>query len=427
MKTNYRLKQVFTPGGLPTVTYVNRENSGLERLLRGALAKGHSIICVTGSTKSGKTVLCRTVLNESGAVWLQGGRITSEDDFWSQLAHQLSLPSEVTVVTGGELGTSGEVGVGGSIGLGANKVSASLRMGTSDKKSATESNKSIRALQLSTLQTMRSSNRALVVDDFHYIEPAIQKRIVQSLKSEVFDGLEVILLAVPHRGFDPISVEKEMEGRFTQISIPVWSDDELRSIPITGFRALNVSVDDAIVDRMVNESFASPILVQNFCSELCLRNDVVTTLDEIRELDGSYLDSIFEETAKQFGFPNYEKLRKGPQSRKDRQKRRYKNGAEGDVYSAILLAIGKTGPKSETTYDEIRSALRDVLAEGTIPQKHEVVKALSQMTRIAKKEIEGEPILEWVQSDGKLYITDPFLLFFMKWSSRHHLGQNQVQ
>lgn len=425
MKTNYRLKQVFTPGGLPTVTYVNRENSGLEKQLRSALAKGHSIICVTGSTKSGKTVLCRTVLKESGAVWLQGGRITSEEDFWSQLAHELSLPSEVTTLTGGELGTSGELGVGGSIGLGANKLTGSLKFGTNDKKSAAESNKSVRALQLSTLQTMTKSNRALVVDDFHYIEPAIQKRIVQSLKSEVFDGLEVILLAVPHRGFDPISVEKEMEGRFTQISIPVWSEEELRSIPVAGFSALNVSVNGSIVDRMISESFASPILVQNFCSELCLRNDVTATVDEIKELDGSSLDLIFEETAKQFGFPNYEKLRKGPQSRKDRQKRKYKNGSEGDVYSAILLAIGKTGPKLETTYDQIRSALRDILAEGTIPQKHEVVKALSQMTRIAKKEIEGEPILEWVQSDGKLYITDPFLLFFMKWSSQHHIGQSQ--
>jgi len=38
------------------------------------------------------------------------------------------------------------------------------------------------------------------------------------------------------------------------------------------------------------------------------------------------------------------------------------------------------------------------------------------MSGIATDEIEGEPVVEWV--DDHLYITDPFLMFYMRWNQR---------
>ena len=38
------------------------------------------------------------------------------------------------------------------------------------------------------------------------------------------------------------------------------------------------------------------------------------------------------------------------------------------------------------------------------------------MSRIAKNEIKGEPVLEW--SNDFLYLTDPFLMLYMRWSQR---------
>ncbi len=75
---------------------------------------------------------------------------------------------------------------------------------------------------------MRTSDLTLVVDDFHYMAQDIQKDIIRTLKSEIFEGLTSVLIAVPHRAFDAIGVEREMEGRFAHIEIPVWTKDELR-------------------------------------------------------------------------------------------------------------------------------------------------------------------------------------------------------
>lgn len=50
----FRLRDVFTPGGMPSVTYVERNGLGLESSLRDAIDRGHALITVSGPTKSGK-------------------------------------------------------------------------------------------------------------------------------------------------------------------------------------------------------------------------------------------------------------------------------------------------------------------------------------------------------------------------------------
>jgi hypothetical protein len=87
-----KLKDVFTPGGQPSVTYVGREHLRLEDTIKKVLEQGYTLNVVTGPTKSGKTVLCTRVL-ESGYkhVVVEGGQIRAEADFWANLAHQLNV------------------------------------------------------------------------------------------------------------------------------------------------------------------------------------------------------------------------------------------------------------------------------------------------------------------------------------------------
>lgn len=94
-----KLKQVFTPGGQPSVTYVSRDHLQLETAVKEALARGYAIIVVTGPTKSGKTVLCNHVLAQQGvSVSIEGGQVRNEADFWNQLAHDLEIGGEAAII-----------------------------------------------------------------------------------------------------------------------------------------------------------------------------------------------------------------------------------------------------------------------------------------------------------------------------------------
>jgi hypothetical protein len=87
-----------------------------------------------------------------------------------------------------------------------------------------------------------------------------------------------------------------------------------------------------------------------------------------------------------------------------------------DIYQAVLRSVAMTGPKEKIHYNEIRDQLKVLLEEQDVPQKHEVSAALGHMSGVAKDDIEGEPVLEW--TDDFLYLTDPFLMFYMRWVQR---------
>src|SRR6266851_286567 len=93
MGTPLQLREVFTPGGLPSVTYISRDHLELEKKVGEGLARGFAFVVVTGPTKSGKSVLCNKVLDAHKLVSLEGGLIRSETDFWAHIASKLNIAS----------------------------------------------------------------------------------------------------------------------------------------------------------------------------------------------------------------------------------------------------------------------------------------------------------------------------------------------
>ncbi|MBU4528422.1 MAG: hypothetical protein KUA43_09560 [Hoeflea sp.] len=357
---------------------------------------------MTGPTKSGKTVLTRHVLGRDGSALVNGGQVESSEEFWTLLLQDLDLPEVESVAANDET----------TVGF---KYLLAAQAKASDGATQSFNNKNKRSI----LGFMRENDVALVVDDFHYMPSDVQREIVRALKSEVFEGLVAILIAVPHRAFDAIGVEREMEGRFANIQIPAWNVDELRVISDKGFPELKMEVASECCNQFASEAHGSPLLMQRFCARLCSHYEVTKTLPVTKHFNPS--DSakaeIFEKVAEQAGFPTFEKLSKGPQSRSQRMGRKTVDGSGTlDIYQSVLRAIANTGPKEKLNYTEIREALRLILIESDMPQKHEISSALGHMSGIAKDEIKGEPVLEW--SEDFLYLTDPFLMFYMRWSKR---------
>src|ERR1700733_2637762 len=93
MPESHRLREVFTPGGLPSVTYVSLDHLDLENKVREGLARGFAFFVVTGPTKSGKSVLCSKVLGAERLISVEGGQIRSESDFWNHIAFKLNIAS----------------------------------------------------------------------------------------------------------------------------------------------------------------------------------------------------------------------------------------------------------------------------------------------------------------------------------------------
>ncbi|MEQ9247832.1 MAG: hypothetical protein RLO21_17785, partial [Nitratireductor sp.] len=343
---------VFVAGGQPTITYVDREETHIERQLARAIATPNQIVSLSGATKTGKTVLCRKVLGKRQFVWIDGGQIASADGFWSEVRGELSIPDETEFTR-----ETGDTITGGA------DLVITMK-GSHLSKTSLKEKRSTKSLA-DTLSILIKEKIAIVIDDFHYLNEETRRSIVRNIKGAVFNGLKVVLLSVTHRVFDAIEAETELTGRFTSIILPEWSLDDLKKIPEIGFHALNVECPTEIIENLGRESQENPFLMQKFCWEICFDCGIEekNLIRKQRIPDDYNIEEMFVRIAKDAGLPIYKILVAGPQSRKQRAKRPLADGGNADIYEATMLALAGTGPKSTISYEELRSELGSMLSD----------------------------------------------------------------
>jgi hypothetical protein len=407
-KHSYHRDDAFVAGGQPTVTYVQREDQQVERTLARAIATPNQVVSLSGTTKTGKTVLCRRVLGEREFIWVDGGQHDTAEKVWAHVSSELRLPNEITETSGKQTGAT----LSGAIPLVAT-ASGSL-LGTESLSERRQINSMTAALS-----AMVQDKIVLVIDDFHYLEPEARREVMRNIKGAVFNGLKVVLLSVTHRAFDAIEAESELTGRFVTIKLPPWSLTDLRAIATRGFDALNVFCPAALIDRLCKEAQENPFLMQKFCWEICFDCGIErTALLESHKIPTAYNpEPMFERLAEDAGLPIYRKLAAGPQSRKVRTKRPLNNGQEADIYEAVLLALAETGPKAAVSYEELRTALSGLLID-MMPQKHEITSALKHLSTISRK-IGAESAIDWDEGMREINVADPYLRFYLRWKLRH--------
>ena len=414
MKLKYQ--DIFVPGGFPRHTYNPREELRLEQRLAESKENLCKLVTVTGQTKSGKTVLAKQVFPSEDSIWIDGGTVSVEDDFWQVVIDALELFQRTSKqsqdATTSKIGAKGSAEANFLVAKGSGELATEISKARSSGHTTSKSVSS----RVAALAGLKRSGIPVVVDDFHYIPREMQGSIVRALKPLVFDGLPVVIIAIPHRRYDALKVEKEMTGRISPIEIQAWANNELLYIPEKGFGLLNYTVPDHIKARMATEAIGSPHLVQDFCRGVSkvLQVERVGTRVDLPATD-TVLDSVFREVAETIGRPIFEKLARGPRQRTDRVSRQLKDGRQVDIYELVLHALAYLRPGLiSIEYEELRAAIRDV-SESQIPQLQEVARVLKHMSTIAASDQSSTPVIDFEDEEKKLHITDPFFAFYLRW------------
>jgi hypothetical protein len=400
------------------LTYYARDGRELEGTLKSAKNNLCKLVVVTGPTKSGKTVLVKTIFPQSEVVWLDGGLIRSEDDFWREVSSALEVVTEVVQTTSRENSVGGDAK--GSIKVpnlfSSLPIEAQGSVSHIRKRARTITVKRQVGDKSGAIKILRAEKTPIVIDDFHYLSRPLQGGIVRALKSVIADGCPVVFIAIPHRRYDVVKVEREMTGRFMPMNIPVWSTDELENIPRVGFPLLNVTVEERIVLEFSKQAIGSPHLMQEFCRALCVSRGITdtTTFSKNVQYDNGF-DDLFKKVAESTGRTMFDKLKRGPSQRTDRIQRYLKNGTNTDIYGLVLLALASMKPGlSAIGYEELRSAIRDIGRDAP-PQKHEVSNVLDHMSKISSSDESSTPVIEWDKEERVLHVTDPFFAYYLRW------------
>lgn len=415
--------EVFQPTSFPDHTYVNRLMNGREtyeaRLQKALKTKG-VLTLITGPSKSGKTVLCHSVISSDKLIEISGSHIRTSDDFWLQITEKLQFPieTETTLQELSETTFVGEAGGKGGIPL---VVDVHSKFGASHKTGDTESTKEKYQLSRNELiSNLIQYQTVLVIDDFHYIQPDVQKYIARILKSGIFHGLKAVVVSLPHRSDDARRMNPDLIGRVRFINIDVWSKEELREIPKKGFNILGVEIEDAFLDLLVQESITSPQLMQ----QNCLNLSYVLGIDQdpsTNKVDkANYIHEAFVETTRDY--ENYDsvikKLLIGPsQGRQKRTQYALRNGEKLDIYHVILHSLAKDPPSVIIDMEDLQQRIKETLdVIERIPNSLTISNTLSQAQKILHESGEMFQIMEW--REQQLHILDPFFLFYLRWNER---------
>lgn len=416
-KPQVRYTDIFVPGGFPTYTYNPRESRRLEESI-AEVTQNFKLMVVTGPTKSGKTVLVNKVFPRLENLWIDGGSIDIEDRFWEQIVSELGGYTEEQLSNGEDT----QFTIEGAFQTEGNILFAKAGASMAGTAGNTEKTLHLQRRSLSNktkaISLLAETKIPLIIDDFHYIPKSEQKKIVRALKAPIMYGVPVICIAIPNRKFDVIDVERELTGRMDSVEMPTWDLTELSLIAKSGFSALNVSVDNQLINHLAYESFGSPFLMQDFCRSICQKCKI-----EYRQkrqvplnITDDAVNDIFSNIANSSGRSMFDKLKRGPRTRTDRKPRHMKNGDVLDIYGVVMEALKHLRPGIETiTYDILRANIREVLADD-LPQHGEIARVLENIAKISYSDSSSTPVIDWQKDDDILTITDPFFAFFLKWS-----------
>lgn len=436
-RTLYDVGDVFVVGGQPTITYTARSDERVGLALAKYLAtRPGKMLVITGPSKAGKTVLVSH--GAPKAIHVSGGDIGSIEDFWAAVADKLPIWTTETAARAVTRQHESQNAIKGGIRTpiefgGEHKESD----GKAEALTHTEGRERP-AAQRAKAELVEAKSLPIFLDDFHHIDPPVQKKIVRGLKDLTFKRVPIILAAVPHRVVDVVTQEREMKGRVDTHAVAPWTPDELVGIASAGFGgALHVACPDEIATRLARESFGSPHLMQDICLELAYDQGILQTVAE----DGTVLgepsngwSSFFTGIAERNVVDDtYRSLKSGPRERSDRIPRPLKSGGTADTYALILnsisIALGRAvedesrEEPTTLTWTEIRPILNDVLVD-KVPAWHEVKRALNKMHEIAKDlamsanaddPYGSEPVLVFEPQKELVHITDPFFLFQLRW------------
>jgi len=361
---------VFIPDGYPSETYVSQQGGRFERLFDDALAQNGKIVSIVGASKTGKTTLCERRFGKFQVV-ISGSRLIAPEDVWIQAFEQ----------------------AGG-------RVTSNVRANPMDH----------------AVQILKKEKKALVLDDFHYVERDVQKGIARQIKGVAYEGVTVVVISLPHRDDDSVRSNPDLAGRVYCIDFGFWTPEDLKRIGEAGFPKVGARVEPAVLDWLAAESLTSPQIMHTLCLETC-RDLGITGQGPARVVTEQEVNrrSVVERAARSYvSNTAVLKLRQGPLRRgPERKVFGFVGEGRGDVYELLVRTISKDPPQLRFSYEEIRERAGS-LAPGERP---DLLAALGQWNDLFT-DADYRPV-EWDSEQRQLNILDPHLFFWIRYSLRN--------
>lgn len=247
-------------------TYIDR--GGLDSILKN-LSKSGNIIAIRGASKSGKSWLRQKNFENALVVQCRYGHTITDifTEALSQLGIRLILEqSNRTNFTGS---VKASTGAGFSL---LWKIEGKGEASTEQIEKYKDYGCDVNDLRF-IAKIIKESQRRLVIEDFHYLDIEIQKKLSFDLKSLWDYGCPAVVVGVWGKHNLLTTYNSDLSLRCTEIQIS-WAERELKEVILKGCKALNVSLPAKVTTDIVKNSFGNSGLLQTLALQTLLLADI---------------------------------------------------------------------------------------------------------------------------------------------------------
>jgi len=412
--------EVFTPTSFPTHTYVARDELHHERLLREWIRSSTQIASISGPSKAGKTVLVQRVVGEGNLITVSGASVRAPDQLWERVLDWYGEPHTVVAGTSETATETANSEKAGNVGIGGIGASTRATSGSSHASGDTMQATSHRRGLPQVVQELGGTAYTILLDDFHYIPAALQGDVAQQVKDAASRGVRMCVASVPHRADNVVCAPPQPPGRRLALDLAYWSRRGLPQIPPPGCPLLGLEVDNASLQVFATEAAGSPQLMQSICLWMCNHLGVRDAVDTPRvvQLDETARKEILFLTSCTVDFRSLVRaLITGPKARGgERRTYMHYDGRAGDVYLTVMRALAMDPPLLAVDVGELSRRL-EMLCKGAHPDRGNVSRACAALGQIAAGfAAPTGPSLEWDEPAQTMFLPDPYLLFYLRWS-----------
>jgi hypothetical protein len=412
-----RATEVFTPGKLPEVTYIDDHLRQRAQILGDALEAGAAVISLSGPSKSGKTVFIEKTIGKDRLVQVTGAGVTDSSKLWDRVFDIVGTPIAKTATSSSAF--EGTVGgkLGGEAGFLVSATGEVSATGKWAKSSSDQTDVAVDYLQL-LIRELGGTGLVVFIDDFHYIPRSVQVEVSNQIKEAIRNDVTFVVASVPYHSDDAIRANPDLRGRTVKLDFDYWKPDELCKIAHKGFAALDAEASPAYVQALASEAAGSPQLMQSLCLTTCFENNLRETQTSRKRLD-SDIDAITKVCTRAAATSDYSstvaKMKDGPKTRgQDRKSYLTQDGSVADVYPLILRAIALDPPELTLRYPNLQRRIQN-LCPREQPSGSSVTGACSHIASIAN-ESENRNVIEWDGENDVFDMRDPYLLFYLRWN-----------
>jgi hypothetical protein len=294
-----KLEDVFGISRKPLKSYVDRKD--VDGWFNRAL-KGECHIVVYGSSKQGKSSLRQKHLAEEKCTICRCGPATTALTIYQQMLADANVRLEVTETTktGHKVGGKATFTylawlpfVGG--GTAGGEVS-----GERAKESALQTQFIVPDLEdaqtICTLLQKVGYDKWVVLENFHYLPVAVQKRLAYDLKTFQEVGILFIVLGIWKEANLLVLHNGDLQDRLVEIPVEPWEPADFDEVIAKGEKALKIIIPATVRDDLKANAYGNIGMLQGFLRRYCELHGIDKTQEKTSELkDQNQLDILFAE------------------------------------------------------------------------------------------------------------------------------------